>query len=49
MNLKQPSSVGIVLGAVFVIMGFARSNAGIWILGGILLAFGLWLRIAKKN
>ncbi len=34
--------IGLVLGTVFVIMGFASSNSGIWMLGFIFLALGLF-------
>lgn len=34
-------SVGTTLGIVFVIMGIAYGNAGVWMLGAILLSIGL--------
>ncbi|MEE9553630.1 MAG: hypothetical protein V3W18_04975 [candidate division Zixibacteria bacterium] len=47
MNNKQSSSAGLVLGSVFTIMGFAYSNSGVWMLGLILLALGLYLKFKK--
>lgn len=41
---KRAAEVGLVLGTVFVIMGFAYGNAGIWIPGLIVLAIGLLAR-----
>ncbi len=37
---KRAAEVGIVLGVVFVIMGFAYSNSGIWMLGFVFLCLG---------
>jgi hypothetical protein len=48
MDNKQASSVGLVLGIVFTIMGFGYDNSGVWMLGLILLALGLWLRFKKQ-
>jgi len=41
---NRAAEVGFVLGAVFVIMGFVYSNPGIWILGFIFLAIGLFVK-----
>lgn len=37
---KRAAEIGVVLGVVFVVMGFAYGNSGIWILGLIFLAVG---------
>ena len=41
---KRAAEVGLVLGTVFVIMGFAYGKPGIWMPGIIVLAIGLWTR-----
>jgi hypothetical protein len=41
---RRAAEVGLVLGTVFVIMGFAYGNAGIWMPGVIVLAIGLYAR-----
>jgi hypothetical protein len=42
MKLKSKAAgIGLVLGSVFVIMGFAYGNSGIWMIGFILLGIGL--------
>jgi len=48
---KRASETGIVLGVVFVIMGFAYGNTGVWMLGFILLGIGAFARtrIGGKN
>ena len=48
---KRAAETGIVLGVVFVIMGFAYSNTGVWMLGFILLGIGVFARagIGGKN
>jgi hypothetical protein len=38
---KNAVSVGVTMGIVFVIMGIASGNSGIWILGAIVLSIGL--------
>lgn len=40
--------IGIVLGSVCVIMGFANGNSGIWMLGFILFGLGFALRLNRK-
>lgn len=37
---KRAAEIGLVLGVVFVVMGFAYSNTGVWMLGLIFLAIG---------
>jgi hypothetical protein len=37
---NKAAEVGLVLGTVFVIMGFAYGNSGIWMIGFILLGIG---------
>ncbi len=37
---KRAAEIGIVFGVVFVIMGFAYGNSGVWILGFIILGIG---------
>ncbi len=37
---KREAEIGIVLGVVFVVMGFAYSNSGVWMLGFIFLGLG---------
>lgn len=44
MKKSQAALVGLVLGVVFTIMGFAYDNSGVWILGLILLSIGLWMK-----
>jgi hypothetical protein len=41
---KRAAEIGIVLGLVFVIIGFAYGNSGVWILGFIFLALGVAAR-----
>ena len=41
--------IGLILGVVFIIMGFAYSNSAIWILGLIFLAIGIVSKISKKK
>jgi len=41
---KRASETGIVLGVVFIIMGFAYGNPGVWMLGFILLGIGVFAR-----
>lgn len=43
---KAPE-IGLVLGAVFVIMGFAYSNSGVWMLGFVFLAIGGFTRSTR--
>ena len=43
-NQKRTAEVGLVLGAVFVIMGVAYSNPSVWMLGFIFLAIGGYTR-----
>jgi len=37
---NRAAEVGMILGVVFVVMGFAYSNPGVWILGFVFLAIG---------
>jgi hypothetical protein len=46
---KTASEAGIVLGVVFLIMGFTYGNSGIWMLGGIFLAIGLVSRLKGRT
>ena len=48
MKKTLDSMVILIPGIVFIIMGFAYSNPGIWILGVIFLALGLFLKYKKK-
>ena len=38
---KKAGLTGITLGIVFVVIGFAYSNSGVWMMGLIFLALGL--------
>ena len=42
---KRATEIGVVLGVVFVVIGFAYSNSGVWILGLIFLAIGGMVRV----
>ena len=46
---KAATQVGAVLGIVFVIMGFAYGNQGLLIVGGIVLAIGIWARVGPRT
>ena len=48
MGTKEVSLVGLVLGLVFIVTGFAYGIPGQWFLGIILLSLGIWMRF-KKN
>lgn len=48
MKRKAPE-IGLVLGLVFVIMGVASSRSGVWMLGLIFLAVGLYENSRKGN
>jgi hypothetical protein len=37
---NRAAEIGLVLGVVYVIMGFAYGNSGVWILGLIFLSIG---------
>ena len=41
--------IGLVLGLVLIIMGFAYSNSAMWILGVIILGIGLAGKITQKK
>ena len=43
------ADVGLVLGVVFVVMGFAYSNSGVWILGFIFLGIGGLARARRRQ
>ncbi len=45
---KRAAAVGIVLGVVFVIIGFGYGNSGTWMLGLILLALGMFFGLKKE-
>ncbi len=45
----KATHVGFVLGTVFVIMGFAYGNSGVWMLGFIFLGLGFALRVNKPG
>ena len=49
-NIKNSESalVGLVLGIVWLIMGFSYDNSGIMMLGGIMLSFGLFYKLKKE-
>ena len=49
MRPKTSSSVALVLGAVFIILGLLYGNSALWILGGIVLALGLWSKFGRKG
>ena len=49
MSNKQSSSVGLVLGVVFIVVGLMYSNSGVWMMGAIFLALGLFLRFKKTQ
>lgn len=44
---KQATKIGLVVGVVFIIMGFAYGNTGVWMMGLIFLAIGLGTRLKK--
>ena len=46
---KMAAEIGIVMGVVFVAMGFAYGNSGVWILGFILLGLGGVARAKVKK
>ena len=50
MNIKKSESalVGLVLGIVWLIMGFSYNNSGIMMLGGIMLCMGLFFKFKKE-
>ena len=43
----KAAQIGFVLGCVFVIMGFAYGNTGVWMIGLIFLAIGFASRLKK--
>jgi uncharacterized protein (TIGR03382 family) len=45
---KKASQVGIVSGVVLIAIGFGYGNSGTSMLGVILLALGVWLRIRRS-
>ena len=45
---KQAPLVGLVLGIVFLIIGFNYSNTALLILGGIFLLIGIGSRVVKS-
>ncbi len=49
MGTKEASLVGLVLGLVFIVMGFTYDNSGQWLLGIIILSLGIWLRFKKSG
>jgi len=48
MGTKEASLVGLALGPVFIVTGFAYGIPGQWLLGIIVLSLGIWMRF-KKN
>jgi hypothetical protein len=44
---KQSPLIGLVLGIVFLIIGFNYGNTALVILGGIMLGLGLLLKFRK--
>ncbi|NOY77010.1 MAG: hypothetical protein GXO76_03980 [Calditrichaeota bacterium] len=44
----KAGQIGAVLGVVFIIMGFSYSNRGVWMLGFIFLAIGIY-EVWKKG
>jgi len=49
MSRNAAFQIGLILGVVFIIMGFAYNNPAIWILGLILLSVGLVSKITRKK
>lgn len=45
----KAGQIGLVLGVILIIMGFATSNVGEWMLGIILLALGIFDYIQKSK
>jgi len=45
----KAGQIGLVLGIVFIIMGFAYSNTGVWMLGFVFLAIGGYDIYRKKK
>ena len=43
----QSDRIGLVLGVVFVSMGIAYDNSGVWMLGLVFLSLGLLARWKK--
>ncbi len=48
MGTKEASLVGLVLGPVFIVTGFAYGIPGQWFLGILVLSLGIWMKF-KKN
>ena len=46
---NKAAQIGLVVGIVFIIMGLAYSNAGVWMLGLIFLAIGIVSRLKKPS
>jgi hypothetical protein len=46
---EQAPYIGLVLGIVFLIIGLNYSNSGVWILGLIFLAIGLFTWYKKRG
>ena len=44
---KQSPLVGLVLGIVFLVVGFNYGNTALLLLGGIMFALGLFLKFKK--
>ena len=44
---KQAQLIGLVLGIVFLVIGFNYNNTALLILGGIFLLVGVITRVAK--
>ena len=46
---ERAAEIGVVLGVVFVVVGFAYGNSGVWILGLIFLAIGGMARAQARK
>ena len=45
---KKAGSVGLTLGIVFLLIGFASGNFGVQMLGWIILAMGLFFTFTQR-
>ena len=45
----RAAQVGLVLGAIFIVMGLGSSNSTMWMLGAIVLAIGLVSARTKRS
>lgn len=46
---SRAAQIGLVLGAIFIVMGLGSSNSTMWMLGAIVLAIGLLVAHARHS